>query len=309
MNNYPRISIVTPTLNQGRYIAATIHSVMDQGYPNLEYTIIDGGSTDETHAVVARLKKEYGDAFQFEIVNGLGQVGAINKGLAASTGQIMAYLNSDDIYLPGVFLTVAHHFRAQPQVKWLTAPTISFGENRPEVSICGDRTPSPDVADWFCGNFVMQPSTFWTSVVYQELGAFSETYKYIFDFEYWLRFVAKGYTPIHLKCPLSAFRLHATSFSCTRQDLFREEHQRLELEWLLKLPAAGQRRLRARFKNRKCVQLQTQAMQTAAAGHTLLALAQWYAGVRHAPRMLFRLDNYLRLRRVFFPKSPNPRHP
>src|SRR5262249_45830023 len=105
--NWPRISIVTPSYNQGRYIEETIRSVLLQGYPNLEYIIIDGGSTDETIEIIER----YHDGLTFwssEPDN--GQSHALNKGFARATGQILAWINSDDMYLPGAFARIATAF-------------------------------------------------------------------------------------------------------------------------------------------------------------------------------------------------------
>ena len=298
----PRISIVTPTLNQGRYIAATIHSVMDQGYPDLEYTIIDGGSTDNTHEVVARLREEYAGAFQFEIVKGLGQVAAINKGLAAATGQILAYINSDDVYLPEVFQIVSHHFREQPQAKWLAAPTILFGGNSHELKIVPLKRPAKDMITWLLGNHVPQPSAFWTREAYTELGPFDERYQYRFDHEYWLRFVEKGFRPIWLECPLSTYRLHPASFTCSRPELFRAELLRIQQQWLPKLTPGKQHRLRTILRGREAAAIQRQALQTASDGHRRQALLQWFANVHHAPHVLLTLQNYRSLRRVLFPK-------
>lgn len=305
MTSTPRISIVTPTLNQGRYIAATIHSVMDQGYPDLEYTIIDGGSTDNTHEVVAKLRAEYSNAFQFEIVKGMGQVAAINKGLAAATGEILAYINSDDLYLPGVFRTVTYHFHNQPHAKWLSAPSIFFGENCPNLKIMPSVSPAPDLANWLFRNFTPQPSVFWTREAYSELGSFDEKYKYRFDHEYWLRFVARGYAPIHLGCPLSAYRLHATSFTCTRQNLFLEELTRIRSEWIPKLVPREQGRLRRLIRRGNAQKLHERALQTASDGNRVLGLCQWFAGTCHSPLLFLELMTYLSLRRVLFPKMAN----
>jgi glycosyltransferase involved in cell wall biosynthesis len=300
---HPRISIVTPTLNQGRYIAATVHSVMDQGYPNLEYTIIDGGSTDSTHEVVSRLRKEYANAFEFESIKGMGQVAAINRGLAAATGKILAYINSDDVYLPGALWTVAHEFHFCPQAKWLAAPTIFFGEPPHEMRIVQRNRPPADRASWLLGNRMPQPSVFWTREVYREIGPFDEGYKYRFDHEYWLRFVDRGYTPIHLECPLSAYRLHGASFTCSQPDGFREELARLREQWRSKLSAREQQRLRGLIMQAEADRIHEEAMQSASAGATRQALGLWASGMRHAPAMFFKPVSYRRLRRVLFPRK------
>src|SRR5229473_6606028 len=121
----PKISIVTPSFNQGRFLEETILSVLNQDYPNLEYIIIDGGSTDETIEVIRR----YEDRITFWVSEkDRGQVHAINKGIEKTTGDIFGFINSDDVYLPGAFNTVVEHFQNQPATEWVCGDTVMFGE-------------------------------------------------------------------------------------------------------------------------------------------------------------------------------------
>src|SRR5512145_725803 len=98
--HYPKISLVTPSLNQGRFIEATIQSVLSQNYPNLEYLVMDGGSTDNTVEVL----KRYSSQLKWVSAKDNGQTDAINKGMHAVSGDILAYLNADDLFLPGTLL-------------------------------------------------------------------------------------------------------------------------------------------------------------------------------------------------------------
>src|SRR5262245_41237730 len=100
----PRISIVTPSYNQGKFIEETIRSVIDQGYTNLEYIIIDGGSTDESIDIIRRYEKHLA---YWVSESDRGAADAISKGFTRATGEIFAYLNSDDVYLPGTLQTIA----------------------------------------------------------------------------------------------------------------------------------------------------------------------------------------------------------
>src|SRR5438132_9480052 len=123
----PKISIVTPSFDQGRFIEETIRSVLDQNYPNLEYLIIDGGSTDQTIDIIRKYEKQLS---YWESEKDRGQVHAINKGLARATGGICAFLNSHDVYLPGTLATVAKYFDEHPKAEWICGDTQMFGEGR-----------------------------------------------------------------------------------------------------------------------------------------------------------------------------------
>src|ERR1041385_5052951 len=120
-----KLSIITPSFNQGRFLEETILSVLKQGYEPLEYIVIDGGSTDESVSIIRR----YEDKLAYWVSEkDRGQVHAINKGLAHATGDILAFINSDDVYLPGTFNAVMSHFAEHPQSKWICGDTIMFGE-------------------------------------------------------------------------------------------------------------------------------------------------------------------------------------
>src|SRR5260221_10240603 len=118
MIHQPKISIITPSFNQGKYIERTIQSVLSQQYPNLEYIVVDGGSTDETLSILrkySKIKLEPGTSFSWVSEPDKGQTNAINKGLRQATGDILAYLNSDDTYLPSTLTTIALFFQNRPE--------------------------------------------------------------------------------------------------------------------------------------------------------------------------------------------------
>jgi glycosyltransferase involved in cell wall biosynthesis len=301
----PLISVVTPTLNQAQYIAATVHSVMDQGYPNLEYIILDGGSTDETHGVLQRLKAQYGDALQVVVEPGLRQVPAVNKGLAMAKGDILAYINSDDLYLPGAFRAVAYAFSVKPTARWLTAPSLFFGESLQIPRIMSSRVPPSDITRWLHANHACQPSTFWRSDVWREFGGFPDNFRYRFDHAYWLKFIVKGYYPIFLRCPLSAYRLHPTSFTCSVPHLFREEMEKIRAEWAPKLSRRQRRRLAGLIRTAGAEKIEEDALEQARHGQKPEAVKKWLGAIQHSPCILLHLRTYLTLRRLFFPK-PDP---
>src|ERR1051326_2842776 len=125
----PRITVITPSFNQAEFLAQTITSVLGQKYPNIEYMVIDGGSTDGSVDIIRRYEK---DLAYWVSEKDRGQTHAINKGLRRATGEIIAYLNSDDYYLPSAFDRVAAHFRAHPDVDLIhgRCRTVDVGGNK-----------------------------------------------------------------------------------------------------------------------------------------------------------------------------------
>jgi glycosyltransferase involved in cell wall biosynthesis len=121
----PKLSIVTPSFNQAQYLEETILSVLNQKYVSLEFIIIDGGSTDGSVDVI----RKYENRLSYWVSEkDNGQAHALNKGLERATGDIVAYLNSDDLYLPGAFESVINYFREHPQCEWVCGDTFMFGK-------------------------------------------------------------------------------------------------------------------------------------------------------------------------------------
>lgn len=215
--NLPKISVVTPSYNQAKYIKATIDSVLSQNYPNLEYLVMDGGSTDGTIEIL----KSYGKKLKWVSEQDNGQTHAINKGLRQATGEIMAYLNSDDIYFPGTLSAVGEYY-AKTKADWITGDCLVIndaGEPNPGgwlvrgykrlLMALYSRTTLM-IAD----SMLPQPSTFWSRRAWERVGEFNEDYHYVMDYDYWLR-LSKFYRPHDLKLVLSGFRAQPESKSET----------------------------------------------------------------------------------------------
>jgi glycosyltransferase involved in cell wall biosynthesis len=187
----PKISIVTINFNQGDYLEQTILSVLDQQYPNLEYIIIDGGSTDHSVDII----KKYAPQLAYWVSEkDEGMYHAVQKGFEKATGEVMAWINSDDFYLPGAFTEVAGIFNQYPQVKWVRALPL-------ECTQTGEifhRIFTP-WARWskyrYLTNdfqFIQQESCFWKRAVWEEAGAsMHPSIKYAGDMELWARFFRK----------------------------------------------------------------------------------------------------------------------
>lgn len=225
-DSYPRIGVVTPSYNQGSFIGETIDSVLSQNYPNLDYWIIDGGSTDDTTNIL----KSYGDRIKWISEQDRGQGHALNKGFRRIDGDVVAFLNSDDLYLPHTLSSVAHYFHDHPDAMWLTGDhAIIDGKGQAVqgyvVKYKRMLRKQPSFRSLAVANYVVQPSTFWRRGLLEEIGFFDESLHYCFDYDFWLR--AIGRHPLHvINEPLSLFRVHGRSKGGTefpRQ--FAEEHE------------------------------------------------------------------------------------
>lgn len=227
MKKYPRISIVTPSFNQGSFIEETILSVLSQDYPDLEYLVMDGGSSDATLNV---LKKYSGKITWFSEAD-KGQTHAINKGLRRATGSIVGYLNADDLLLPGALRKVGEMFIEDPQIWWLTGKCQIVDEENNEI-----RRPITVYKNMLLGwhsfslllmtNYVSQPATFWRRDALESLGYLDESLRYVMDYEYWLRLYAKS-PPIFIPEYLAAFKIHRNSktTSTGHKDVYISEEE------------------------------------------------------------------------------------
>lgn len=223
----PRISIVTPSYNQGRFIEATIQSVLSQGYPNLEYIIVDGGSTDASVEIIRRYEK---DLAYWVSEKDDGAADAIAKGFRRSTGDILAYLNSDDLYLPGTLHAVATSFQqgrsdvVYGNTRWIDAGGNPIGERR--------QTPFTAAGYLYGGFDLQQPAVFWNRQAYEKCGGIDPTYLFTFDTELFVRFVNQGSRFTHVRRFFASFRIHERSKSSNEADRCERELERLRTQHL-----------------------------------------------------------------------------
>jgi glycosyltransferase involved in cell wall biosynthesis len=218
-----RISIIVPSLNQAAFIGRALESIFSQqGDFDLECLVLDGGSTDGSIDVIrAFATRAAGSkiAFQWRSEPDRGQSDAINRGLAAASGDLIAYLNSDDMYAPDALDEVARAVRATGAL-WVTGPTtIVDADDRPiQRAVNAYRNlwlRRYSYRKLLMLNFVPQPSTFWTREALDQIGTFNEQLHYTMDYDYWLRLGRIG-DPIVLDRPLSRFRIHGGSKGGTR---------------------------------------------------------------------------------------------
>ena len=215
MPKLPKISIITPTLNQGNSIERTIKSVIDQDYPNMEYIVVDGGSSDRTIDIL----KKYNNKLQWISEKDKGQSDAINKGIKLATGDIIAYLNSDDMYEKNALRKVADFFIAHPSVMWLTGRCRIIDEYDREI-----RKAVSGYKNFFLShynynillitNFISQPATFLRRKAIEEIGHFDINHHLVMDYDYWLR-IGRRYIPGIINETLAMFRVYRGSKTST----------------------------------------------------------------------------------------------
>jgi len=224
-SSWPKISIVTPSLNQGQFIEETIRSVLLQGYPNLEYIIIDGGSTDETIEIIRKYEKWLA---LWVTEPDRGQSHAINKGFNQSEGRIIAWINSDDFYLKGTFRKAVEFFSKSSDIDMIFGECHAVNEKYEVVKI--REVPNEfDVNRLIAKDcFINQPATFFKRTIFKEVGGLDESLEFSMDYDLWIR--------IGLKCKvkridayLSYFRQHPNAKTTRKSNNPIQYHENMKI--------------------------------------------------------------------------------
>lgn len=199
---HPLVSIVTPSLNQGRFLRAAIDSVLGQGYPRIEYVVMDGGSTDESRAIL----QSYGERVRWVSQPDGGQADAINKGFARCRGEIRGFLNSDDVLLPDAIARVVAHFEDHPDCDLVYGRAHYLDE---EGHVTGSYATAEYSFDRLMhSNCICQPAAFWRTRIAERVGSFNEDLRWALDYEYWLRIDRAGGRIEHIDDVLGAWRVY-----------------------------------------------------------------------------------------------------
>jgi glycosyltransferase involved in cell wall biosynthesis len=257
----PRISIVTPSFNQGEFLEKAILSVLDQEYPNLEYIVIDGGSTDSS----LRIIQSYASRLHYWVSEpDRGQSHALNKGFAQATGEIFGWLNADDFLLPGALARVARRAASFPDaVAWVGSCHRVDRSGTIRKTIRPRGLEARKLADWSHEGFFYQPSCFFSAEVFRKVGGVSEDLHFAMDVDLWLR-LAKAGEFSSFDDVISAALLHdgaktqaqrSRMFAETVKVQFRHGFDEIAMSYLENLLEAhrlqGARSMRAKARIRK----------------------------------------------------------
>ena len=226
MSARPKLSIITPSYNQAQFIERTIRSVLDQGYENLEYIVVDGGSDDGSAAIIER----YSDRLAWWVSEpDDGQTDALNKGIRRATGDIVAYINSDDYYLPGAFDASVGALEGSDALWAVGAARFVDADDR-VTEVWRPHSPHGGRQWWILEPWgVPQAATFWRRECFDRHGPFRQDMHYVFDTEYGLRLALAGHLPVTIDRELAVRVVHEEAKSWDLTPFNREQRRFPEL--------------------------------------------------------------------------------
>ena len=304
MPEKPLVSIITPSYNQAQYLQKTITSVLEQDYPEIEYIVIDGGSTDDSQKIIRSFQKRL---TWWVSEKDQGQADAINKGLKRAKGQVIAWLNSDDYYMPGAITKAVASLQSNSKVSMVYGDVLAVDAQDNPLNLL--RYRQYDLADLMCFNIIGQPSVIFRKKYIELTGYLDVSYQYLLDHHLWLR-LAKHAPILYLPSTLSAARFHSQSKNIAQADKFGQEAFRI-IDWLQADPEfkniflenkkriwAGAHRFNARYlldggQPKAALNAYWQSL----CAHPATALREWY-------RILFALISMLGLGKI---KQLHPR--
>lgn len=199
----PLVSVVTPSYNQGEFLEETIQSVLSQDYERLEYIVIDGGSTDQSVEIIQKYQNQI--AYWVSEPD-QGQTDAINKGFSQSKGEILAWINSDDLYYPGTIRSVVDYLNQNPEIEMVYGDTDIINH---EGKVVGKFNAQQTNYNRLMrgGVYIPQPAAFWRRSLWERTGPLDPSYYFAMDYDLWIRFSQKTKL-VYVPKLWSAFRIH-----------------------------------------------------------------------------------------------------
>jgi GT2 family glycosyltransferase len=280
------VSIVTPSFNQASYLEQTLRSVLEQDYPRIEYIVVDGASSDGSVDVI----KKYADKLAWWVSEkDSGQAEAINKGLARATGEIIAWLNSDDYYLPNAISRAVKIFEENPDVVMVYGDMLAVDEHGHTINVL--KYKKLTLEDLLCFQIIGQPAVFFRREAYEKTGGLDTSFHLLLDHQFWIRIAQHGKI-LHVDQTWAAARYHAQAKNRAKAAEFGREAFRI-LDWakgqagLAEAVSSVERRARA-SANR------VDARYLLDGGKPASALAAWMRALFiHPPTALARLNIFV----------------
>ena len=274
---------MTPSYNQAAYLEQTLTSVLEQDYPRLEYLVVDGASTDSSVEII----KKYADKLAWWISEkDSGQADAINKGLARAKGEIVAWLNSDDYYLPGAIASAVKIFQENPEIVMVYGNMLAVDENGRTINML--KYHQLTLEELLCFQIIGQPAVFFRREAFEEAGILDVTYHCLLDHHLWLRIALQGRI-LHVDETWAAARYHSEAKNRARAAEFGREAFRI-LGWAQKQPGLAE--AVAGVERRACASAhRVNARYLLDGGQPWQSLVSWFRALGvHPPTALVRLN-------------------
>jgi len=279
----PLVSVVTPSYNQADYLEQTMRSVLEQDYPHIEYLVADGASTDGSVEII---KKYAGGLAWWVSEKDRGQGDAINKGLTRARGEIFAWLNSDDYYLPGVVSSAVEVFKENPDALLVYGNMLAVDGNGQTLNLL--KYGQYALEDLLCFQIIGQPAVFFRREAYESAGKLDVTFHYMLDHHLWIRIAHQGRI-VHVPQVWAAARFHPQAKNRQLAVEFGREAFRI-LEWSKKQPELSDTLGMLRMRSQAAA-YRVNARYLLDGGQTLAALRAWFTALfLHPPTALRRMN-------------------
>ena len=280
------VSIVTPSYNQASYLEQTIQFVLSQDYPRIESIVIDGGSTDGSVEII---KKYESRLAYWASEKDSGQADAINKGFARAKGDILAWLNSDDYYLPNIISSAVKVFEENPNVFMVYGDMLAVDERGQTINILKYKQLS--LEDLLCFQIIGQPAVFFRRAAFEKTGGLDTTFHFLLDHHLWIRFAQQGKI-LHVPQTWAAARYHAEAKNRAKAAEFGREAFRI-LDWAKSQPGLSEAVARVERRARASAH-RVDARYLLDGGQSWSALKAWTRALFiHPPTALARLNIFV----------------